>query len=126
MKFVTKKMHAFIDYPVALALIILPFVLGLGESNIIALYASVITGVAALLLTLITDHETGVVKLVSYKLHLIVDFAVGLTFVLLPFVLGFQGLDLIYYLANGIAVLTVVGLHKAEKSVDLDLASAAH
>lgn len=116
MKFVTKKMHAFIDYPVALALIILPFVLGLGETNVIAFYASVITGVAALMLTLITDHQTGVVKLVSYKLHLIVDFTVGLTFILLPFILDFHGLDFVYYLVNGLAVLTVVGLHKGAEN----------
>ncbi len=117
MKFVTKKMHAYIDYPVALALIILPFVLGLGESNAIALYASVITGVAALLLTFLTDHQTGVVKLVSYKLHLIVDFTVGFTFLVLPFVLDFHGLDFAYYIANGLAVLMVVGLHKGEESI---------
>lgn len=116
MKFVTKKMHAFIDYPVAIALISLPFILSLGETNPIAFYASVITGVAALLLTLITDHETGVIKIISYKLHLIVDFMVGLTFVLLPFIFGFKGIDLIYYLVNGLAVLTVVGLHKSEVS----------
>ena len=117
MKFVTKKIHALIDYPVALALIILPFVLGLGETNAIALYASVITGVAALILTLVTDHQTGVVKLISYELHLTVDFLVGLGFVLLPFILDFHGLDFAYYLANGVAVLTVVGLHKSEKKV---------
>lgn len=117
MKFVTKKMHAMIDYPVAIALITLPFLLGLGASNPLAFYLSVITGVAALLLTLITDHQTGIIKLISYKLHLIVDFTVGATFVLLPLVLGFSGLDLIYYLANGLAVLTVVGLHKGEETV---------
>jgi hypothetical protein len=115
MKFITKKMHALIDYPVALALIILPFVLGLGESNLVAFYASVATGVAALLLTLITDHQTGVIKIISYKLHLIVDFMVGLTFIILPLILSFQGIDLVYYLANGAAILFVVGLQKSEQ-----------
>lgn len=119
MKFVTKKIHAYIDYPVALALISLPFILGLGESHILAFYASVVTGIAALLLTLITNHETGIIKLVSYKLHLIVDFVVGVTFVVLPFIFSFNGLDLVYYLANGVAVLAVVGLHKGEENVKL-------
>lgn len=117
MKFVTKKLHALIDYPVALALITLPFLLGLGESNILAFYLSVITGVAALVLTLITDHQTGLIKLISYDLHLTVDFMVGLTFVILPLALGFQGIDLFYYLANGAAVLLVVGLHKGDERV---------
>lgn len=118
MKFITKKIHAFIDYPVALALIILPFLLHLGSSNPIAFYLSVVTGIAALLLTLITDHETGVFKIVSYKIHLMVDFAVGLTFVIAPFLLGFQGIDLIFYLVNGVAVLLVVGMHKGETTLN--------
>ena len=47
MKFITKTIHAYLDYPVALALIILPFVLGLGSSNAFALQLSVATGIAA-------------------------------------------------------------------------------
>lgn len=117
MKFITKRIHAYIDYPVAIALITMPFILGLGSSNILAFYVSLITGIAALSLTIITDHDTGVFKLVSYKLHLIVDFIVGLTFVILPLVLGFKGIDLIYYLANGAAVLLVVGMHKQEEQL---------
>ena len=115
MKFITQKIHAFIDYPVALALIGLPFLLQLGSSNPLAFYISVAMGVAAFFLTLLTDHETGVFKVFSYKFHLIVDFIVGLTFVVVPFVLGFEGIDLIFYLANGVAVLSVVGMHKEEK-----------
>lgn len=114
MKLITQKIHAFIDSPVALALIGLPFLLQLGSSNPLAFYISVATGIAAFFLTLLTDHETGVFKVFSYKFHLIVDFAVGLTFVIAPFILGFKGIDLFFYLANGLAVLLVVGLHKEE------------
>jgi len=114
MRFITKNIHAYLDYPVALALISLPFVFELGSSNPLAFYLSVVTGATALLLTILTDHQTGLIKVVSYKAHLIVDFLVGLTFVTLPFVLGFSGIDLIYYLLNGAAVLIVVGLHKEE------------
>ncbi len=38
----------------------MPFILGFGASNPFALWLSVATGVAALVLTLLTDHETGV------------------------------------------------------------------
>jgi len=114
MKFVTKQIHSYLDYPVALALITMPFLLNLGSSNPLAFYISVVTGVAALILTILTDHQTGLIKVVSYKLHLIVDFIVGLTFVIVPFILGFKGIDLVFYLVNGIAVLFVVGMHKGE------------
>ena len=92
MKFVTKEIHAYLDYPVALALIGLPFLLGLGESNPLALQLSVATGVAALILTILTDHHLGVIRVIPYKIHLIVDLLVGIVFVIAPFLLVFEGL----------------------------------
>jgi len=115
-RFVTKAMHAYIDYPVAIALIIMPFVLGIGASNPIATWLSVATGVAAFILTLLTDHETGVVKVLPYKLHLAVDFAVAIVFIAAPFILGFSGLDMWYFTVLGATVLVVVGLHKPEEA----------
>lgn len=114
MRFVTKTIHAYLDYPVALALIGLPFVLGLGASNPAALYLSVGVGVAAFVLTVFTDHHLGVVRVLPYSLHLAVDMAVGVLFLAVPFVLGFAGLDAIYYWANGAAVVTVIALSKPE------------
>lgn len=112
MKFITKRIHAFLDYPVAFALIVLPFLLGLGSSNSLALYLSVATGIAALTLTLLTDHDLGIFRVIPYKIHLAVDFLVAIVFILAPFILAFEGLDSYYYLVNGIAVLIVVSLHK--------------
>lgn len=117
MKFVTKRIHAFLDYPVAIALIVLPFLLSLGSSNPLALQLSVATGIAAFVLTLLTDHHLGAFKVVSYKIHLIVDFAVAVVFLLAPFVLSFEGIDMYYYLINGAAVLIVVSLHKPEAAI---------
>ncbi len=114
MKFVTKQMHAYLDYPVAVSLMALPFVLGLGTSNSFAWQLSAATGVAAFILTLFTDHQLGVYRIISYKGHLIVDALVGIMFVIAPFVFSFKGLDAYYYWINGGAVLTVVSLHKPE------------
>ncbi|MBG6143073.1 MAG: hypothetical protein RIE06_29365 [Roseibium album] len=113
-RFVTKNIHAYLDYPVALGLIGLPVVLNLGQSNPLAFWLSVVTGVAALILTMLTDHETGLIRVVPYSFHLIVDFAVGVVFLAAPFVLGFKGIDFAYYVVNALAVLTVVSLHKPE------------
>lgn len=105
----TQKFHAYIDYPVALGLIALPFLLGFSG---IALGLSVATGIAAFALTLLTDHETGVIKVLPYKLHLAVDAAVGAVFVIVGFALGFTGLALAYYLVIGVTVLVVVAGHR--------------
>lgn len=111
-RFVTRQIHAYLDYPVAFALIGLPFLLGLGESHPLALWISVVTGVAAFLLTVLTDHETGIFRVLSYSFHVAVDFLVGLTFVAIPFLLGFSGLDAWFYFLNGAAVLTVIALSR--------------
>ena len=113
-RFVTQKIHAYLDYPVALALIGLPFILQLGGSHPLALWLSVATGVAALILTMFTDHETGIFPAVSYGAHVAVDGLVGITFVAAPFVLGFVGLDAWFYWLNGAAVLTVVALGRPQ------------
>ena len=107
-------MHAFLDYPVALSLMAVPFLLQLGSSHPLALWLAVGTGVAAFILTLFTDHKLGVFRVLPYSVHLAVDGLVGVVFLLAPGVFGFTGLDAWYYWANGAAVLFVVGMHKPE------------
>jgi len=114
MRFITKRIHAYLDYPVAIALIVLPFLLGLGDSNELALQLSVATGVAALILTILTDHHLGLLRVISYKIHLIVDLMVGIVFVAAPFLLSFEGIDAYYYWIIGATVLSVVSMHKPE------------
>jgi len=114
MKFITKRLHAFLDYPVALALVALPFLFNLGDSNALALYLSIAVGIAALILTILTDHHLGVWPIIPYKVHLIVDFMVAIVFIMAPIIFSFKGIDAYYYWVNGAAVLTVVSLHKTE------------
>src|SRR5260370_4857661 len=93
----TKSRHAYlIDYPVAIVLIAAPCVLKLGQSGPVAMWLSVVVGVAALLLAALTDHPTGLVRIIPYWLHLWVDRAVGVVFVIAPFAFKFPGLDACY------------------------------
>jgi hypothetical protein len=111
-RFVTKDIHALLDYPVAFALMGAPFLLGLGESTPAAKWLSVGTGVAALILTIFTNHKLGLIRVLPYWFHVLVDGLVGVTFVIAPFALGFKGMDAWFYWANAAAVLTVVSLSK--------------
>ncbi|MEI8022331.1 MAG: hypothetical protein WCH39_29240 [Schlesneria sp.] len=117
-RFVTRRVHAWIDYPVAIILIAMPFVLGLGAQNPIALWLSVVTGVAAFVLTLLTDHELGVFRVLPYWFHVAVDRIVGVTFVAAPLLFGFSGLDACYYFANAAAVLLVTFVLNASESTE--------
>ncbi|WP_291735173.1 hypothetical protein [Leisingera sp. F5] len=116
LRFVTRTIHAYLDYPVAIALMGLPFLLGLGDSNPLALWLSVATGIAALVLTVLTDHHLGLIRVLPYKLHLTVDLIVGLTFLAAPFLFGFAGLDAAFYWLNGAAVVAVISLSAPEEA----------
>lgn len=116
-RFMNKTLHAYLDYPVAAGLIVMPFILGLGSVNPFAFWLSVLTGVAALLLTVFTDHHLGLVKVLPYQLHLVVDFLVGLAFVAAPYVLSFAGLEAAYYWVIGVTVLCVVGLDNTQETM---------
>src|SRR6516162_10293574 len=113
MRFVTQQVHAILDYPVAANLIITPFLLNLGASNPLALWLSVATGIAALLLTILTNHETGLIKVLPYSFHLLVDRIVGIVFAVAPFIFGFQGVDAAFYWINAAAVLAVTFVFNA-------------
>lgn len=113
-RFITKTIHAYLDYPVAAGLIAMPFLFGLGAGNPLAFWLSVVTGVAAFALTVLTDHHLGLFRVLPYSLHLAVDGLVGVAFVIAPIALGFVGLEFWYYMILGLTVLAVVGLHQPE------------
>lgn len=117
-RFVTKTIHAYLDYPVALMLIAAPFLLDLGASHPFAFWLSVATGIAALILTVLTDHHLGIVRVLPYTFHLVVDGAVGVIFILAPFLFDFHGIDAWFYWLNGAAVLSVVSLHAPQPGDD--------
>ena len=120
-RFVTKSIHAYlIDYPVAALLMVAPFVLPLGESGPVARWLSIVTGVAALLLAALTDHNTGVIRIIPYSLHLWVDRAVGVVFLLAPLAFAFTGLDAWYYWGLAVTVLLVTSVLNAPQETAVD------
>ena len=73
-RFITKYVNTYlIDYPVAIVLMVAPFLLKLGKSSPVALWLSVVTRVTALLPPALTDHPTGLVRVIHDWLHLWVD-----------------------------------------------------
>ena len=126
LRFVTKTIHAYLDYPVALSLLAMPFIIGVGVDNPWARWISPATGVAAFILTIFTNHQTGVIRVIPYWLHVAVDRLVGVVFLVVPFVFSFHGLDAWYYGVNAIAVLLVTTVLNApeRRSNSISLARA--
>jgi hypothetical protein len=124
-RFVTKSIHAYlIDYPVAFLLIVAPFVLKLGQSNHMAIWLSLVVGVAALLLAALTKHPTGIIPIIPYWLHLWIDRAVGVLFVMAPFAFNFTAVDAWYYWVLAFAVLLVTSVLNAPEESSISARSA--
>ena len=82
--------------------------------------AAVLVGVGlavVVVLTLLTDHYLGALRVLPYWFHLAVAGLIGITFSTAPMLFSFSGLDAGYYWANGAAVMLVIGLHKPEPGV---------
>jgi hypothetical protein len=113
-RFITKYVHTYlIDYPVAIVLMVAPFLLKLGKSSPVALWLSVVTRVTALLLPALTDHPTGLVRVIRDWLHLWVDRALGVVSITAPFAFHFTGLDAWYYWVLAAAVLLTTSVLNA-------------
>jgi len=116
-RFITPNQHGVLDFLVAAALMAMPFALGLGASSPLAIWMSVATGVAVVVLSLMTDYRFGLIPVIPFWGHLAVDGIVGAAFVMAPSVLGFTGIDALYYWVNGAAVLVVVALGQTRQPV---------
>lgn len=108
MRFLNSTIHGYIDYAAALALIIAPFVIFPEAAPAIARYLSVGAGIALIVYSLITDYSASARRAIPFPLHLAIDFAAGVAFLLAPFVLGFTGIIQTYFLVMGGAIILVV------------------
>jgi len=110
LRFITPTLHGVADYTAGLGLIVAPFLLGLGESSHVAVWFSVITGLAVFAVSLLTDYKLSLFRIIPFQGHLAIDLLVAGTFMIMPFVFGFSGLDAIYYWFNATVVFLVVSL----------------
>ena len=109
-KFLTPTLHGLLDYAAAIGLIVLPFLLDLGAVSQLASGLSVVAGIGLVAYSFATDYALGVFRLLSFRAHLVLDVAAAVVFLAAPFVFGWRGLVLGYYLFMGAGVLAVVAL----------------
>jgi len=108
MKIISSTVHGFIDYATAFALIAAPFIVFPAGAPAAAFLLSIGAGVSLVIYSLITDYSISARKAVPFKVHLLIDFLAGVTFIAAPFVLGFYGVTKTYFLVMGAAVVLVV------------------
>lgn len=103
MKFIPEKIHGIIDYFVVLFLIAAPVFFGFDSFTAIFTYA---LAIVHLILTLLTDFDSGVFKVVSFPLHGIIELIVGIALIILAFTLfGGSSVGKLFYIGVGAAIL---------------------
>lgn len=103
MKFLTPKSHGAIDYAVVIFLWLSPTIFGL--SNFVSTITYVLGGIH-LVLTLLTNFQYGLFKVIPFSLHGRIELVVSLTLIAAPWLLGFSqnNVDRIFYVLFGFAV----------------------
>jgi hypothetical protein len=89
MRFLPTSLHGVIDYLWGLALFASPWVLGFADVST-AKWVAVIIGVGAILYSMFTAYELGVLHILPISQHLVLDGMAGVFLAASPFLLGFS------------------------------------
>ena len=91
MRIIPTRVHGILDYLVGLILIVSPWVLGFSHvEHHAAVWLPVVLGVGALLYSLMTAYELGLLALIPMPAHLGLDIGSGVLLVASPWLFGFS------------------------------------
>lgn len=88
MRFVPTRIHGFLDYSIGLLLIAAPWLLGFSRGGA-ETWVPVLLGAGAIVYSLMTDYELGVVRRLSMRTHLMMDGLSGIVLAASPWLFGF-------------------------------------
>ena len=89
MRFIETRTHGYMDYLMGIFLILAPWIFNLdpGEPEGIIF---IVLGAMALLYSLMTRYELGMMKVISMKTHLTLDILSGIVLAASPWIFNFQ------------------------------------
>ena len=90
MRFIPTRVHGLIDYIWGLVVGTAPWVFGFADNGP-ATYVAWAFGVGAILYSLLTDYEVGLLPVIPVRIHLPLDVVAGAVFAASPWIFGFAG-----------------------------------
>ncbi|CAN5679443.1 SPW repeat protein [soil metagenome] len=88
MRVIPTQIHGFLDYGVALLLIVSPWIFGFADGGA-EQWVPVALGIFVIVYSLVTDYELSVARMLSMPAHLGLDIAGGAVLALSPWLFGF-------------------------------------
>jgi hypothetical protein len=101
MRFISTKVHGFLDYLVGLFLIACPWIFGLDPAAPEGMIF-IIMGIAAFIYSIFTNYELGLVRVLSVQTHLALDVLSGIVLAASPWIFGFSDKVYIPHLILGL------------------------
>ncbi len=102
MRFLSTRVHGMIDYATGALLIVAPWLFGFADGTA-AQWVPIILGAGILVMSLITDYELSLTRLVPMGAHLAVDGLGGALLAVSPWLFGFADRTYWPHLIIGIA-----------------------
>ena len=90
MRIISTRMHGVLDYAVGALLIVAPYLLGFANGTA-AQWVPQALGAMAIVYSLMTRYELGVVRVIPMPVHLGLDVASGILLLASPWIFGFAG-----------------------------------
>ena len=93
MKIIPTKTHGIVDYLYGIALILLPWIWDDSATGLDSLIP-VLLGISVISMSLMTDYETSLLRIIPMKTHLVIDMFSGIFLASSPWIFNFK--DSIY------------------------------
>jgi hypothetical protein len=87
---ITSRMHAMLDYPLGVVLILAPWIFGFSDVGGAATAVPIVIGALAIAQSLMTDWELSLADVIPLPAHLMVDVVAGIVLAISPFIFGFS------------------------------------
>jgi hypothetical protein len=88
MRFITTRVHGWMDYTIGVLLMLAPWLFGFANDRI-ETWLPVVLGAGVIVYSLLTDYELGAVRMIPMRVHLWLDFAGGALLAVSPWLFGF-------------------------------------
>jgi len=89
MRFISTRLHGVLDYLTGLLLIVAPWMIKFNRGGA-ETWIMIVLGAGAILYSLLTDYEWGIVKVFSMRTHLLFDLVSGILLAASPWLFGFS------------------------------------
>ena len=114
MRLIPRPLHGVLDYIMGLFFTVSPWLFGYVHTQPVAADLAMIFGGGILIYTALTNFEVGIVRLIPFPAHLILDVVVGLALAGAPIIFAVRGGAAVVFVVVGIFELTAAALTRGE------------